>query len=71
MMTAAGVSLSVSLFNKAVKHDTVTQAVGIKQTIIRRLQMPEKHVTIAVDGWTNVRHDKVTNIVLLCDGTAC
>jgi hypothetical protein len=23
-----------------------------------------------MDGWTNVRHDKVNNIVILCDGVA-
>lgn len=27
-------------------------------------------VTVAFDGWTNVRHDKVTNIVAVCSGVA-
>ena len=27
-------------------------------------------VTVALDGWTNVNHEKVTNIVLLCGGRA-
>jgi hypothetical protein len=27
-------------------------------------------VTVCVDGWTNVRHDKVNNIVILCKGVA-
>jgi hypothetical protein len=27
-------------------------------------------LTVGIDGWTNTRHDKVTNVVLLCGGIA-
>lgn len=31
--------------------------------VLRRSTYP---ITLAIDGWTNVRHEKVTNLVVLC-----
>ena len=41
-----------------------------KAQVIQVLKDSMCPITIAVDGWTNVRHNKVTNIVPLTGGTA-
>jgi hypothetical protein len=47
-------------------------AVRLRGDVIRRIRQfaYASPVTIAVDGWTNVRHDKVTNVICLCGGSA-
>ena len=42
----------------------------LKVKVVQRMTSANTHVTIAVDGWTNIRHDKVVNIVPLCRGSA-
>lgn len=70
MLLAAGANPALTLNAKSVKRESHKQSAELRQAIIKRLQMPFKYVTIAADGWTNVRQDKVTNVVLLCDGQA-
>lgn len=70
MMILAGTHIPITLTPASVKTDTLAQSDAIKQVIIDRLQGAHKYVTSAVDGWTNVRSDKVNNVVLLAGGTA-
>lgn len=69
-MILAGTHIPITLTPASVKTDTLAQSDAIKQVIIDRLQGAHKYVTSAVDGWTNVRSDKVNNVVLLAGGTA-
>ena len=44
----------------------------LRATVIQRLRQ-HAHTTplsVAIDGWTNVRHHKVTNVVVLCNSQA-
>lgn len=45
---------------------------SLEMDIIKRVAVKSRAspVTIAFDGWTNVRHVKVTNVTILCDGVA-
>jgi hypothetical protein len=38
--------------------------------IVEKLVRENNPVTLALDGWTNVNHNKVTNLILLCGGRA-
>jgi hypothetical protein len=38
--------------------------------VIAKIKAIGYPVTLALDGWTNVAHNKVTNLILLCDGRA-
>jgi hypothetical protein len=40
----------------------------LQTDLLNRLK--NRIATVCVDGWTNVRHDKVNNIVIICDGIA-
>jgi hypothetical protein len=55
---------------KAVKGAISRLAARMKETILQRLRGSSSPVTVAIDGWTNVRQTKVTNVVLLCAGVA-
>jgi hypothetical protein len=55
---------------KGVKAAVRQLANSIKQDVLQRLQSSSAPVTVAIDGWTNVRQTKVTNVVLLCCGAA-
>jgi hypothetical protein len=57
-----------SAYDLAKEQDAAFQKLKIK--VVQRMTSANTHVTIAVDGWTNVRHDKVVNIVPLCRGSA-
>lgn len=70
MITAASPSPPYTLWAGSVKAETKVQADIVRQVIVNRLQCSNKYVTLALDGWTNVVQDKVTNIVLLCGGVA-
>jgi hypothetical protein len=54
----------------AVKGAISRLAARMKETILQRLRGSSSPVTVAIDGWTNVRQTKVTNVVLLCSGVA-
>jgi hypothetical protein len=38
--------------------------------IIDKILQDNNPVTLALDGWTNVNHNKVTNLILLSGGRA-
>lgn len=42
----------------------------MRTELLRRLQDGKAPVAVAIDGWTNVRQTKVTNVVLLSGGNA-
>lgn len=41
-----------------------------REAVVQRITGGTVPVTVAIDGWTNVRHTKVTNVLLLCSGVA-
>lgn len=53
---------------KQLRSHIQEYATTLRTDLLDRLR--NRIATICVDGWTNVRHDKVNNIVILCDGTA-
>ena len=56
---------------RAAVRDSITQQEQkMRIRLIDRLSASKVPISIAADGWTNVRHEKVTNIVSLCDGSA-
>jgi hypothetical protein len=56
---------------RALKAAVESLAVQMKEEVLLRLRSSScAPVTIAIDGWTNVRQTKVTNVVLLCSGAA-
>jgi hypothetical protein len=57
---------------KALRRAHLVNAAQLQEKVIDRLKAHSQSapVTIAVDGWTNVRHDKVTNVIPLCAGQA-
>jgi hypothetical protein len=52
----------------AMRLNTSAQASSLRVRLIARLQ--QGPITIATDGWTNVRHEKVTNVILIVNGMA-
>jgi hypothetical protein len=54
----------------ALRDHTINEAASMRRTLLTRLRSSTALIGIALDGWTNVRHDKVTNIVLLSSGEA-
>ncbi len=52
---------------KLVKASISSLADEMRKQLLGRLQS-QASVAIAVDGWTNVRQTKVTNLVLICNG---
>jgi hypothetical protein len=55
---------------QALRAAIISRANDIRQEVVQKIVSAGWPVTVAVDGWTNVRHEKVTNIVLLACGTA-
>jgi len=53
---------------KGMKAALASQAVLLREKVVAALR--HSAVTIASDGWTNVRHEKITNIVPLVNGQA-
>jgi hypothetical protein len=54
----------------AIKQATLTAENEMRERVLQRLRSSSLPVAIVIDGWTNVRQSKVTNIVLLCDSVA-
>jgi hypothetical protein len=55
---------------RALKAGVSVLADKLRSQVIERIKGGRAPVTIAIDGWTNVRHTKVTNVLLLCSGIA-
>ena len=52
------------------EQDVVAQRLRARVLNKLRNYCRSSPVTVALDGWTNVRRDKVTNVVILCGGAA-
>ena len=48
-----------SVYELTREQDAVFEKMKLK--VVQRMTSSNTHVTIAVDGWTNIRHDKVVN----------
>jgi hypothetical protein len=72
MMIAVRQSTAGLPTRKALRISQLDVAQQLHEKVIDRLkaQCVSAPVTIAVDGWTNVRHDKVNNVIPLCAGRA-
>jgi len=55
---------------RAVKNAVADLAESTRSAVVQRITGQTAPVTVAIDGWTNVRHTKVTNLLLLCSGVA-
>jgi len=53
---------------QSLKVSMMQQSKELRSRLIQRLL--HKPITLAADGWTNVRQDKVTNICLIAEGVA-
>ena len=69
-LDAARSSTAKHVNRKALKGATINVEHDMREQIIKRLASSPDPVAIAFDGWTNVVHSKVTNIVLICGGIA-
>lgn len=56
------------LSKSKLKEFMMLEGNRINENILNMLSVNEDPVTIALDGWTNVRSNKVTNILLICSG---
>lgn len=66
-------SSTVRLPSRAtLRQDILDLAQQMRASVVGRLRgyCRSYPLTIAIDGWTNVRHDKVTNVMILCGGVA-
>jgi len=54
----------------AVRDHQHTLVADMTSAILTKLRGPSSHVSLSLDSWTNVRHDKVVNIVPMCNGVA-
>ena len=55
---------------RALKEETSALADDMRKQVLTRLVNSKSPVGVLLDGWTNVRHTKVTNIVLISSGIA-
>lgn len=55
---------------RALREGLLAHATSLRNRLISRLRNSQTAVSVAIDGWTNVRHDKVTNVLVLQGGQA-
>ena len=57
---------------RALKQHQSILAQQLREKVVKaaRTHCRSHPLTIGIDGWTNVRQDKVTNVVILCGGVA-
>lgn len=57
---------------RAMRRHQSLLAQSLRQKVLKaaRSHCRSHPLTIGIDGWTNVRKDKVTNVVILCGGVA-
>lgn len=51
-----------------LKEFVIEESNNVKENTLTMLSTNRQHITLAIDGWTNVRSNKVTNILLICSG---
>ncbi|MDR3742638.1 MAG: DUF domain-containing protein, partial [Terracidiphilus sp.] len=55
---------------RSLREALLAHATSLRTRLISRLRNSQTAVSVAIDGWTNVRHDKVTNVLVLQGGQA-
>ena len=55
---------------RALKSAVASLAERLHTRVVQRITGGTAPVTVAIDGWTNVKQTKVTNLLLLCSGVA-
>jgi hypothetical protein len=55
---------------KKLRAVIATTSDGMRKDLLERLRNSSTPLGVAIDGWTNVRHDKITNILLISNGVA-
>ncbi|MDR3447339.1 DUF domain-containing protein [Dyella sp.] len=55
---------------RSLRDTLLAHATDLRTRLVSRLRNSQTAVTVAIDGWTNVRHDKVTNVLVLQGGLA-
>jgi hypothetical protein len=55
-----------------LRAEQSAEAQRMRADLVRKLRVycRAAPLTLAIDGWTNVRRDKVTNVIILCGGVA-
>jgi len=66
----ASVGISQLPSRATMRSNILKQSQALRQKVVATLSAALTPLSLAADGWTNVRHDKVTNIVLLTGGKA-
>lgn len=56
---------NIEINKKKLKDSVLFEGNKINEEILSELEMNKQTVTIALDGWTNVRGNKVTNLLLI------
>jgi hypothetical protein len=69
LLTDVGWASDVAFPARAsVRAMIAAQANDMRSRVVAQLRLGP--ITVAADGWTNVRHEKVTNIILIVNGVA-
>ena len=63
-------TLPIPQTREVVRDSKASLRTRLRQAVIQRIIGSRAPVTIAIDGWTNIRQSKVTNVMLLCSGVA-
>jgi hypothetical protein len=53
-----------------LRETIISEGEKINNDILNMLSANNQPITLALDGWTNIRSNKVTNIILICSGIA-
>ena len=59
---------SNTLTKSKLREFIISEGSKINRDIIENHRLNRQPITIALDGWTNIRMNKVTNILLICSG---
>ncbi len=60
----------LKLSRPRVREDLLRRYKQLKEQLVQLLRTQRCPVSLVLDGWTNVNHAKVTNILLVCAGKA-
>lgn len=63
-------SNNINLNKKKLRNAILLEGKKINENILDKLGLSNQPVTLAIDGWTNVRSNKVTNLLLISNDTA-
>jgi hypothetical protein len=61
---------NIEINRKKLRDIILTEGNKINENMLNKLSSSAQPITIALDGWTNVRSNKVTNLLLISNGTS-